>query len=139
MRGRVAAGVLVQFVVLLALAILLAPAEAQQTAKVYRVGTLGPGSASQAEPFLAVFRQRMRELGWVEGTHFVLERRRAEGRMEQFPDLASDLVRSKVDVIVAWSTPAVQAAKRPRPPISRLRDRCASSLSSTSRPRRLLA
>src|SRR5690349_7181236 len=95
-------------------AVLAAPrvAGAQQAGKVYRIGMLGPARGEQAGPYFAAFRQRMREHGWSEGTDFVLEIRLAEGRIELFPDLASDLVRSDVAVIVAWSTPAVIAAKR---------------------------
>jgi putative tryptophan/tyrosine transport system substrate-binding protein len=84
---------------------------AQQQGKVYKIGLLGPLLVEQAEPYFAVFRQRMREHGWVEGQHFTLEIRMAEGRLERFPDLANDLVRSNVAVIVAWTTLGVRAAK----------------------------
>jgi len=86
-------------------------AEAQQAGKMYRIGLLGPVRAEQAEPYIAVFRHRMREHGWIEGKHFALEIRMAEGKPERLPDLAGELVRSKVAVIVAWSTPAITAAK----------------------------
>ena len=86
-------------------------AAAQQAEKVYKIGLLGPVFVEQAETYVVVFRQRMREHGWVEGKHFTLEIRLAEGKLERFPDLASDLVRSNVAVIVAWTAPGVRAAK----------------------------
>ena len=58
------------------------------------------------------FRQRLRELGYVDGQNIAFEVRSAEGRAERLPDLAADLVRLKVDVIVAGGTPAPLAAKR---------------------------
>ncbi len=57
------------------------------------------------------FRQGLRELGYVEGQNIVFEYRCAEGRLERLPDLAAELVRLKVDVIVAAATPAAVAAK----------------------------
>src|SRR5262245_39254110 len=61
---------------------------------------------------LAAFRQGLRELGYVEGQHFAIEYRSADGQAEQFPDLASELVRLKVDLIVTRGTPAALAAKQ---------------------------
>ena len=61
---------------------------------------------------LAAFRHGLRELGYVEGQHFAIEYRSADGQAEQFPDLASELVRLKVDVIVTRGTPAALAAKQ---------------------------
>ncbi|MBI4607497.1 MAG: hypothetical protein HY726_00630 [Candidatus Rokubacteria bacterium] len=86
----------------LVLGILLAPlaADAQQ-AKVPRIGVLAGASASAHAPWLAVFGQGLRELGWIEGQNIVVETRYAEGRYEKLPELAAELVRSKVDVIVA--------------------------------------
>src|SRR5262245_58412353 len=60
---------------------------------------------------LAAFRHGLRELGYVEGQHFAIEYRSADGQAEQFPDLASELVRLKVDVIVTRGTPAALADK----------------------------
>ncbi|HEV2056976.1 MAG TPA: ABC transporter substrate-binding protein [Methylomirabilota bacterium] len=62
-------------------------------------------------PFLDAFRQGLRELGWVEGQNIVIDYRFAEGRFDRLPDLAAELVRLKVDIIVAVSTPGVVAAK----------------------------
>ena len=101
------------FTVALALRILSGPlaTEAQQAPKVARVGVLtGGGSTVQAgfEPF----RQRLRELGFEEGRNLTLEVRNAEGQAERYAELAAELVRLRVDVIVAQSNPAVVALKR---------------------------
>lgn len=74
-------------------------AEAQQAGTAYRIGVLDivPESANGAN--LRAFRQGLRELGYVEGRHFAIEYRSADGRTERFPDLASELVRLKVDVM----------------------------------------
>jgi putative ABC transport system substrate-binding protein len=87
-------------------------AHAQQLVKPPRVGWLSPGSAASDETFLAAFRDGLRELGWVVGQNIVIESRWAEGRFERLPDLATELVRIKVDVIVASVTQASLAAKR---------------------------
>jgi putative tryptophan/tyrosine transport system substrate-binding protein len=94
-------------VVLLAVSVI---AEAQQPKKIPRIGVLRPGLA--AAPNYEAFRQGLRELGYVEGQNVVLEFRDAEGKAERLPDLAAELVRLKVDVIVTSSTPAIQAAKQ---------------------------
>ena len=102
------------FVNSVALGILAVPlaAEAQQTAKVPRVGWLSPGSSASDENFLASFRDGLRELGWVVGQNIAIDSRWAEGRFERLPDLAVELVRLKVDAIVASVTQASLAAKR---------------------------
>ena len=83
------------------------PAEAQQVGKVYRIGYLGARSASPTE---IAFRQGLRELGYVEGQNLVSEYRWAEGKYERLPDLAAELVRLKVDVIVTSSAqPVIRA------------------------------
>src|SRR5262245_2933225 len=98
----------------LALGLLAAPlaAEAQQTGKVPRIGFLSLTSPSDRPPLLDAFRQRLRELGWVEGQSIVVDYRYAEGRVDRLPDLAAELVRLKVDLIVASAgTQAATAAK----------------------------
>jgi len=86
-------------------------ANAQSPERVYRIGVLGPGSASgDRRPFEA-FRDGLRELGWIEGQNIAIERRSAEGQLDRLPDLAAELVRLKVDVIAAATAPAVAAAK----------------------------
>jgi putative tryptophan/tyrosine transport system substrate-binding protein len=88
--------------------ILAAPlaAEAQTAEKVYRIGMLG---SSSSDPLVEAFKQGLRELGYVEGRNIMVEYRSAEGRPDRLPDLAADLVRLKVDVIVASSQGAVAA------------------------------
>jgi putative tryptophan/tyrosine transport system substrate-binding protein len=73
---------------------------------------LGTGSAAAQAQWTAAFVQRMRELGWVEGRNLAIEYRWAEGRTERLNELASDLVRLKVDVIVTHNTPGPLAAKQ---------------------------
>ena len=85
---------------------------AQQPAKIARVGWLSPGSGTSDQSFLASFRDGLRELGWVVGQNIAIEPRWAEGTFERLPDLAVELVRLKVDVIVASVTQASLAAKR---------------------------
>ena len=87
-------------------------ANAQSPERVYRIGVLGPGSASgDRRPFEA-FRDGLRELGWIEGQNIAIERRSAEGQLDRLPDLAAELVRLKVDVIAAATALAVAAARR---------------------------
>ena len=93
-----------------ALAVPLA-AEAQRTAKVYRIGVLDPTPAALSGANLDALRQGLRELQYAEGQDFVIEYRSAEGRADRFAGLAEEMVRSKVDLIVTRGTPAVTAAK----------------------------
>jgi putative ABC transport system substrate-binding protein len=82
---------------------LVAPpaAVAQQAGKVYRVGILGEKASDPSEDRLwQSFRVAMRERGWIEGKNLLIESRWAEGNPERLPELAADLVRLKVDVIV---------------------------------------
>jgi putative ABC transport system substrate-binding protein len=88
------------------------PSPTQQAAKVPRVGWLSPGSAASDENFLASFRDGLGELGWAVGRNIAIEPRWAEGSFERLPDLAAELVRLKVDVIVASVTQASLAAKQ---------------------------
>lgn len=87
-------------------------AEAQPAAKVWRIGYLDQGSKAINGAFLDGLRQGLRELGWVEGRNIVIEARFAEGKTEQLPALAADLVRLKVDLIATSTTPAALAAKQ---------------------------
>src|SRR5437660_7070332 len=87
------------------------PAPAQQAGKVYRIGILEAIPAAQNAANLDALRNGLRELGYVEGRNLVIEYRSADGRAERFPDLASELVRLKVDLIVTRGTPAAIAAK----------------------------
>jgi putative ABC transport system substrate-binding protein len=92
--------------------VLAAPlaAEGQQAGKVYRIGYLGAGGPAVLNPPNA-FQDALRELGYVEGKNLVIDYRFAEGRYERLPDLAAELVRHKVDIIVTIPTPATVAAK----------------------------
>ncbi len=100
------------FLVILMLTLLVASlaADAQQPAKVHRIGYISGGGA-RAAMLGEVFRQGLRDLGYVEGKNIVLEYRWAEGKFERLPDLAAELVRLKVDVILAAAQPAIVAAK----------------------------
>ena len=84
---------------------------AQQVGKVYRIGILEAIPATQNSANLDALRRGLRDLGYVEGRNLVIDYRSADGRAERFPDLASELVRLKVDLIVTRGTPAARAAK----------------------------
>ena len=86
-------------------------AAAQQPARILRIGILAPPSASSFSGRLEAFRQRLRERGYIEGENIFIEYRYAEGKPERLPDLAAELVRLKVDVIVT-AGPGVLAAKK---------------------------
>ncbi len=87
-------------------------AEAQQQAKVYRIGILLPSTASATASRLEGFRQGLKELGYEEGRNFVLERRYGESKIDRLPELASELVRLRVDPIVTATDPAIRAVKQ---------------------------
>jgi putative tryptophan/tyrosine transport system substrate-binding protein len=95
-------------VMLLAVAVI---AEAQQPKNVPRIGYLLEGSSSSAADRVDTFRDGLRDLGYVEGKNIVIDYRYAEGKFDRFPELAAELVRLKVYVIVAVSTVAARAAK----------------------------
>jgi len=82
------------------------PADAQPAGKVQRIGYLSGGSSTVSSRPVEAFRQGLRGLGWVEGQNIVIEYRFAEGRFDRLPDLAAELVRLKVAIIVAAPTPA---------------------------------
>src|SRR5438132_6308612 len=82
-----------------------------QQAGVYRVGYLSTPTRESVERGLDAFLRKLRELGWVEGQNLVIEYRWAEGNVERLPALAAELVRRKVDVIVAPAGSAALAAK----------------------------
>jgi len=82
------------------------PTKAQEATKIPRVGYLSPGSGRGPQ-----FRQGLRELGYVDGQNIVIVPRGARGKRDRLPALAAELVRLKVDVIVALNPPAARAAK----------------------------
>jgi putative ABC transport system substrate-binding protein len=86
-------------------------AEAQQPAKVPRIGYLIGGSLSSISNRTEAFRQGLRELGYVEGKNIVIEWRSAEGKLDRLPALAAELVRLKVDVIVSSAASQTPVAK----------------------------
>ena len=85
---------------------------AQQPGKVWRVGFLSLSAASLTSPYSNAFLKGMRELGYVEGKNLVIEWRFADGKLERLPGLAAELVRLKVDVMVAGGSPAIGAAQK---------------------------
>ncbi len=99
---------------ILATAFLGAPraADAQQAKNVARIGVLRSGSPSSAAASDDAFRQGLRELGYIEGQNLVMEYRFAEGKRDRLPDLAAELVRLKVDILVVAGVAATQAAKQ---------------------------
>src|SRR5215467_9578766 len=95
-------------------ALLFAPsvsAEAQQPGKIFRIGFLDSSTASGSAVLLDAFRQELSKLGWIERKNITIEYRFAEQKTERLPELAADLVRLKVDLIVATDTPSALAAK----------------------------
>ena len=87
------------------------PAKAQQPKKVPRIGFLLATFASVQESRLEAFRQGLRDLGYIEGQNITIEYRWAEGKLDRLPDLAAELVRLKVDVIVTGGPTATRPAK----------------------------
>jgi len=102
-----------EFISGLTIGLLAAPiaGDAQEAGKIPRVGFLGPRTRADARPFSDAFLRGLRDLGWVDGKNIAIEYRFAEGRLDRLPDLAAELVRLKVDLILAGSTPP---ARRPR-------------------------
>src|SRR5215475_13889230 len=87
-------------------------ANAQQTGKVFRIGYLDNSTASGMAVLLDAFRQELSKLGWIEGKNITIDHRFAEHKNERLPELAADLVRLKVDLIVASGGPTPLAAKK---------------------------
>jgi hypothetical protein len=97
-----ASKILVVFIGSLLTLFLLTAAQAQQPGKVYRIGYLAPGPVDEA------FRQGLRELGYTEGKNLIIEHGQGP---ERYPELAADLVRLRVDCILAVGIAATRAAK----------------------------
>jgi putative ABC transport system substrate-binding protein len=103
-----------RFLVILVLGFLVAPLapEAQPPTHVHRIGVLAGSTREQDPGYVeAFFLEGMRALGYVEGQNLIMEYRWAEGQYERFPDLAAELVRLQVDVLMVPNTPAALAAK----------------------------
>jgi len=86
--------------------------QAQQAAKVYRVGSLFNRGPNQGDQDVELLRQGLARRGYVEGSNLVLEARFAEGRLERLPGFATELVAMGVDVIAAYGGPPTSAAQR---------------------------
>jgi putative ABC transport system substrate-binding protein len=95
-----------------AIAIFAPAADAQQSGKNFRIGFLDASNAAGIAGLLEAFRQELRKLGWAEGKNLTIEYRFAEQKFERLPDLAVELVRLKVDLIVVSGTPSALAAKK---------------------------
>jgi putative ABC transport system substrate-binding protein len=105
----------VRLLLLAALALLVAPtfcsAQEPKSGKIVRIGRLSPLSADADARHLEAFRKSLRELGWIEGAGFVIESRFADGQSARLPQLATQLVRERVDLILTGSNPGALAAK----------------------------
>ena len=119
-----------KLVVVLAVAFVLCgvASHAQQPGKVFRIGILDPSTASGSAVRWEALRQELSKLGWIEGKNIAIEYRFAEQKPERLPELAADLARLKVDLIVVSGTPPALAAKNATTAIpiviSRLRRSC---------------
>src|SRR5262245_59652902 len=87
-------------------------AGAQQPGKIFRIGFLDPSNASGMAVMVDAFRQELSKLGWIEGKNITIEYRFGEQKLERTPELAADLVRKKVDLIVVTGRPPTLAAKK---------------------------
>jgi ABC-type uncharacterized transport system substrate-binding protein len=86
-------------------------ASAQQPGKIFRIGFLDNSTAFGSAVLVDTLRQELSKLGWIEGKNITIEYRFAEQKTERLPELAADLVRLKVDVIVGASSTSALAAK----------------------------
>ena len=85
---------------------------AQEAGKIFRIGFLDPSTASGMAVLVDVFRQELSKLGWIEGKTISIEYRFAEQKTERLPELAAELVRLRVDLIVTTGDPPAFAAKK---------------------------
>ncbi len=101
----------------LALSILATPVvtAAQQPQGSPRIGVLSSSSPEREQGYLAAFQQSLRDLGYSEGKNLLIDRRYAAGKFETLPELAAQLVRLKVNILVVTGTPAAHAAKNATP------------------------
>lgn len=98
----------------LGLGILTAPflADAQQAEKIPRIGVLLPGSAASEGSNIEAFRQWLRESGWIESKNLIVEYRYADDKRDRLAELAAELVRLKVDMIIGWGRPVLEAFQK---------------------------
>jgi len=97
-------------VAILTVGAIVAPVEAQEAARIPRVGFLHP--TSRSHPMFDEFRRELAKLGYVEGQNIIIEPRFAEGQYDRVPELAAELARLKVDVIAIQGAVTVRAAKK---------------------------
>src|SRR5262245_55618588 len=107
MKKAAASSILVAMLVLVFTGIV----DAQQPGKIFRIGYLDASTASGSAVLVNAFRQELSKLGWIEGKNIAIEYRFAEQKNERIPELAADLVRLKVDLIVVSSTGPTSATK----------------------------
>src|SRR5262245_26818368 len=88
------------------------PTHAQQPGKIFRIGFLDNSTASGSAVLVDAFRQELSKLGWIEGKNITIEYRFAEQKNERLPELAAELVRLRVDLIVTSGGPTPLAAKK---------------------------
>ena len=105
-------GLIVTLILALGMFLAPLPVEAQQKARMYRIGFLGNSTASLEANLVGPFREGLRERGYVEGQNIVIEYRWAEGKYDRFPALIAELLAQKVEVIVTAGTPASLAVKK---------------------------
>jgi putative tryptophan/tyrosine transport system substrate-binding protein len=86
--------------------------DAQQTGKIFRIGFLDGGTAAGSAVHVKAFLQELSKLGWIEGKNFTIEYRFTGGKRERLPEVAADLVRLKVDLIVVTAGTSALAAKK---------------------------
>jgi putative ABC transport system substrate-binding protein len=101
---------LIYLLLIIALMVASSAAQAQQPGKIFRIGFLDISSSNSVNR-LEAFRQELSKLGWIEGKNITIEYRFAEQKPERLPELAAELVRQKVDLIVVSGGPAALAAK----------------------------
>jgi ABC-type uncharacterized transport system substrate-binding protein len=89
-------------------------AEAQHSGKMYQIGLLALATPEQYAPLRKVLEEGLRGLGYVEGKNIVFERRFADGKTERLADLAAELVRLKLDVMVTGTNSEIAASRKPR-------------------------
>ena len=100
------------FLLLITILLITGLTHAQQPGKIFRIGFLDPTNASDMAGRLEAFRQELSKLGWIEGKNIAFEYRFAENKPERIPELAAELVRLKVDLIVTSGVPPALAAKK---------------------------
>ena len=101
-----------RFLIASAASVVVPIARAQKPDKVYHIGYLSTPTRSSVQHALEAFLDKLGALGWIDGRNLVIEYRWAGGDVERLPDLAADLVRRKVDLIVAPAASAALAAKK---------------------------